>query len=67
MYMFELMRRSVFQKFSYDQQRFFAKMIMRDVEKAAVETGRPVESVYYWYSKGLYGGDRKIDMEVPEC
>ncbi len=65
MYMFEIMRWSNFRKLSYDRQRFFVKIVKSDVEKAAAENGMSPERVYYWYLKGLYGGDRRV--EASEC
>ena len=60
MYLFELMQKKNFEKLSTDQQTFYSKMITKEVERVAKEKNMKPEEVYYWFSKGLYGGDREI-------
>ncbi len=57
---FELLKKQNFANLSPDQQQFTAKMIMREVEKIAREKNISPEEAYYWYSKGLFDGDREI-------
>lgn len=62
MRLFEYMKPSVMNSLEPTRQRFIAKMIKREVEQVAEQTGLTEEQVYYYYmSKGLYGGDRDID------
>ena len=60
MYLFELMQNKNFEKLSPEQQMFYSKLITNEVERVAEEKDMKPEEVYYWFSKGLYGGDRKV-------
>lgn len=60
MYLFELMQKKNFEILSSDQQTFYSKMITKEVERVAKENNMKPEEAYYWFSKGLYGGDREI-------
>ena len=55
---FEYTRKAEFEKLNSDQQRFTAKMIVKEVEKYAKEHDIPPELVYEFYCKGLFGSDR---------
>lgn len=57
---FELARRQNMQSMSPDQQRFTAKMIVKEVEKIAKEHNISEEQAYWGYTHGLYGADREI-------
>ena len=57
---FELARRQNMQAMSPDQQRFTAKMIVKEVEKIAKEHNISEEEAYWGYTHGLYGADREI-------
>lgn len=57
---FELARRQNMQAMSLDQQRFIAKMIVKEVEKIAKEHNISEEQAYWGYTHGLYGADREI-------
>lgn len=61
MRLFEYMKPSVMNSLEPTRQRFVAKMIKREVEQVAEQTGLTKEEAYYCMSKGLYGGDREID------
>ena len=60
MKVFELCKKSNMKDMDPDQQLFTAKMIVREVQKIAREKNISEEEAYYWYSKGLFGGDREI-------
>lgn len=57
---FELTRKQNVQAMSPDQQRFTAKMIVKEVEKIAKENNISEEEAYWGYTHGLYGADREI-------
>lgn len=42
------------------QQKFTAKMIVREVERIAKEHDISEETAYWAYMQGLYGGDREL-------
>lgn len=42
------------------QQRFTAKMIVKEVQKIAKEQNISEEKAYLAYAHGLYGSDREI-------
>lgn len=48
------------QAMSPDQQKFIAKMIVKEVEKIAKEYNISEEEAYWGYTHGLYGADREI-------
>lgn len=58
---FELTRKQNMQAMSPDQQRFTAKMIVKEVEKIAKEHNISEEEAYWGYTHGLYGADREIE------
>ena len=65
MRIFELLQGQHFKKMTWEQQKFLCKIVKKDVEKAAKESNLTEQVVYYYYTKGLYGGDRDIpDMDV---
>ena len=60
---FELIQKQKILDLDHDQQVFIAKMITKEVERAAAETGKTPEEVYTLYAKGLYGADRTIEVD----
>lgn len=62
-YVFELIQKQKMLNITPEEQKFLAKMIVKEVEQAAFETGKTAEEVYMWYAKGLYGSDRMIDVD----
>lgn len=54
------MKNKNFEKLSPDQQMSYSKLITNEVERVAEEKDMKPEEVYYWFSKGLYGGDREV-------
>ena len=58
---FELCRKENIASMDPLQQRFTAKMIVREVEKIAKEKNISEEAAYYGYIHGLYGADRELD------
>lgn len=64
MRLFEYTQKSNLQKLSSDQQRFVAKLIMRDVKQLAQEKRITEPEAYALYATGLYGGDRILSYGV---
>lgn len=62
MKLFEYMNRDKMLQLDDTQQRFVAKMIVKEVKKAAAEHDITEEEAYYWMSKGMYGGDRELNF-----
>ncbi len=63
MYLFELTQKGKLDSLTPDQRQFYSKRLVAEVERVAKEKGATPEEVYYWFSKGIYGGDRWIQME----
>lgn len=53
-------------KLTWEQQRFFSKMVKKDIDKIVAEHDISEQEAYYWYTHGLYGGDRELDFEVQD-
>lgn len=66
MYEFELMQKRNMNKFTPTQQRFLCTMIVNDAMKAAKEHNLDFDTAYLMMSKGLYGGDRLIEVDLPD-
>lgn len=62
MKLFEYMNRENMLKLDESRRRFVAKMIVREVQKVAAQQKISEEEAYLLLSKGLYGGDRDIDL-----
>ena len=58
----EYMKPSVMNNLEPTRKKFIAKMIKKEIEHVAEMYGITEEEAYYWMSKGLYGGDRDIDI-----
>ena len=57
---FELTQKENMKAMSSTQQRFTAKMIVKEVEKIAKEHNISEEEAYWGYTHGLYDADREI-------
>lgn len=53
-------------KLTWEQQRFFSKMVKKDIDRIVVEHGISEKEAYYWYTHGLYGGDRELEFVIQQ-
>ncbi len=60
MRVFEYGKKSNMNELSSDQQRFTAKMIVKDVQRIAKKHNISEEAAYWGYMHGLYDGDREL-------
>ena len=61
MYMFEFTKRQNMLKLDDEEaKRAIAQKIISDVKRIAKEYNISEEKAYYYYSKGLFGGDNKV-------
>lgn len=60
MHVFEYGKKSNMNELSPDQQRFTAKMIVKEVQRIAKEHNISEETAYWRYMHGLYDGDREL-------
>lgn len=60
MHVFEYGKKSNMNELSPDQQRFTAKMIVKEVQRIAKEHNISEEIAYWGYMHGLYDGDREL-------
>ncbi len=64
MKVFEYGQKKNMEELSPVQQKFTAKMIVKEVQRIAKEHGISEETAYWGYMHGLYGGDREILFDV---
>ena len=57
---FDYTRKNEFNQLGNDQQEFMARMMVREVEKYAIEHDVSPETVYELYRKGMLGSDRQL-------
>lgn len=60
MHVFEYGKKLNMNELSPDQQRFTAKMIVKEVQRIAKEHNISEETAYWGYMHGLYDGDREL-------
>lgn len=53
-------------KLTWEQQRFFSKMVKRDIDKIVAEHCVSEQEAYFWYTHGLYGGDRELEFVIQQ-
>ena len=63
MYLFELTKKNVLADLTPEQRRFYSKRLVAEVERVAKAEHLTKEEAYFWISRGLFGGDRWIQME----
>lgn len=66
MLVFQWCQKNNFMKLTWEQQRFFSKMVKRDIDKIVAEHGVSEQEAYYWYTHGLYGGDRELEFVIQQ-
>lgn len=66
MYLFELMQKRNMKKFSKAQQKFLCTMIVADAKRAAREHEQDFRTTYYMMAHGFWGGDRLVDVDLPD-
>lgn len=63
MKVFEYTQKGNMNDLTSSQQKFTAKMIVKEVQKIAREHNISEEEAYLAYSHGLYGSDREINQK----
>lgn len=66
MLVFQWCQKNNFMKLTWEQQRFFSKMVKKDIDRIVAEHSISEREAYYWYTHGLYGGDRELEFEIQQ-